>query len=110
MVAFENYKARYLRAYEKYKSRINLIDPVYDDAKIVEAYNNFTNPNLWYHRAFRPGTLAESNVEYYDYLVIDAIHWYYNEWISDDNIQKMCREQPDEVRRIVQLYGRRNGN
>ena len=107
-ISYESYKERYLKAYGKYKGRINLLDPAYDDARILEAFNNYTNPNLWCRRSFRPGTLAESNVEYYDYLILNAIHWYYSEWISNENVQKMCREQPDEIRRIVELYGKRN--
>lgn len=105
MMTLETYKKRYLAAYAKYSARINILCPAYDDAQIKEAYKNFTERKLWYYRAFKPGTLAETNVKFYDYLVIDAIRWYYNDWVSDDSILKMCREHPDEVCKIVGEYG-----
>lgn len=100
-MTFEQYKNRYNSAYAKQAEQLNLLDPAYSDEQLEEAYKLYTDWTLWYHRAFKPGTLAQTNVLYTDYQITAAVDW---EW--DTNAMQIAERFFDKAE--MKTYLRNN--
>lgn len=104
---FDTYKSRYNRAYDKQLEKLNILEPRYSDGQLQEAYLLYTNHDNWFYRAFKPATMAQTNVVYYDWQIREAFR-YSCIILAEAELINRCRTSPDEVRRIVDTYYREN--
>lgn len=123
-MTLEQYKNRYVSAYTKQLEQLNLLEQMYTDEQLEEAYRLYTNWSLWYHRAFKPGALAQSNVLYTDYQIHAAVDWewrcnsmglaeaFYEGGNSKDDLLKYLRGSDEDLKNLMHCYyeeERRNG-
>lgn len=105
---YETYKNRYDAAYAKNAKRINLMDGGYSDEELREAHRLYCNPDIWYWRAFKPSSLATTNIEFYEYQIRQALEWAGYDY-SDEELRDVVANYPDGVKEVVKKWARETG-
>lgn len=119
-MTLEQYKNRYNSAYNKQLRQLNVLEPAYSDEQLEDAFKLYTNWSLWYHRAFKPGSLAQTNVLYTDYQITAAVDWEWNtntvgyaeEQRSEVDLMNYLRSDQEKLKNLMHAYyeeERRNG-
>lgn len=112
---YNTYKQRYLQAYKKQEQQLNILDKAYSDEQLYQAFKTYNNHNLWYFRAFKPATLAQTNVVYYDYQIKQALEWrlhYYNDpsYAYDlADVKEDCKSNPDWIVSVIKQWYEETG-
>lgn len=100
---YNTYLQRYLRAYKNQEKQINLLDEPYSDEELRQAYHIYNDHSIWYYKAFKPATLAQTNVLYYDYQVRQAFEQQgYN--YDDDQLWDLCRNDWEKVESVIKAW------
>lgn len=98
-MTWEKFKERYNRAYDKQLQKLNVMTERYTESELLEAFNTYCDHSVWFYRAFKPATLAQSNVVYYDFQIRQVFP------DTDDAVlYKMIRNNPVQAKKIVDEY------
>lgn len=98
-MTFEKYVKSYKHAYDCRLKQLSVMDDQYTEEQLREAYDAYTDRAWPFWGCFKPSSVAQSNVAYYDYQVEKAFAYAGLERTPEEML-RACREEHDKVVKI----------
>lgn len=99
MMSFEKYVSMYRHAYECRENQLAVMDAPYTEEQLMKAYDAYTDRAYDFWACFKPSSMAQSNVAFYDYQVVRAFAFAGIERTPEE-MKRACREEHDRVLKI----------